>query len=353
MENLLELLKKYNMTNEDIASVTGSPLITSQPVNAEMNMGVSQDMGLENQSLLGSDQKLNKTLNLMGLLGSPETLMGLSLLGAGARGESPGQALLPSFVEGLKGASLVGEFSKAQRQQEFVKNLPQGIYKTIGAAYPELAAKGMIEEEIQKPKIVAEQMKQISELNKSYRELYTKSDVVKNFQEGQTQLNKIFDAAGRKTAAGDVSLIFAYMKLLDPQSVVREGEQATAQNTTSVPGQIRNLYNRAITGQRLNEDQRKEFSNAAIGAFQSNQQALDSFRNNIATSVAPFGGSTGEIFIDADIRPKRIRVGDREVNVPTGTRLIDFDRVNKEYIYKTPDTASSKGFVFKVKQQTE
>ena len=103
----------------------------------------------------------------------------------------------------------------------------------------------------------------------------------------------------------------------------------------------------------ISEYQRKEFSSAAIGAFQSNQQALDTFRNSISSSVTPFGGSPDQIFIDADIRPKRIRVGENEVNVPSGTRLIDFDRVNKEYIYRTPDTGTSKGFVFKVKQQTE
>lgn len=296
----------------------------------------------------------NQNKGFMGLLNSPEILTGLGLLSAASRGQNIAEAALPAFLESTKISSAIGEFQTQQERQKLAQQLPQGsVYQKIAKAYPELAVRGMIEEEIQKPKIVAEQQKQIGELNKSYRELYTKSDVVKNFQEGQTQLNKIFDAAGRKTAAGDVSLIFAYMKLLDPQSVVREGEQASAQNTTSVSGQVRNFYNRALTGQRLNEDQRKEFSSAAIGTFQTNQQALDAFRNNIQSSVAPFGGSADQIFIDADIRPKRIRVGENEINIPTGTRLIDFDRVNKEYIYKTPDTANSKGFVFKVKQQTE
>lgn len=63
--------------------------------------------------------------------------------------------------------------------------------------------------------------------------------------------------------AGDISFIFQYMKMLDPGSVVREGEFATAQNAASVPDQIRNLYNRAMKGTRLNAEQRQQFLNAA------------------------------------------------------------------------------------------
>lgn len=59
-------------------------------------------------------------------------------------------------------------------------------------------------------------------------------------------------------AAGDMSLIFGYMKLLDPGSTVREGEQAQVQQATGVPDQVRNLYNRVVTGERLNTNQRAQ-----------------------------------------------------------------------------------------------
>lgn len=61
------------------------------------------------------------------------------------------------------------------------------------------------------------------------------------------------------TAAGDLSAIFAYMKILDPGSVVREQEFANAQNATGVPDRVRNLYNQVMSGNRLNDSQRKEF----------------------------------------------------------------------------------------------
>lgn len=66
------------------------------------------------------------------------------------------------------------------------------------------------------------------------------------------------------TAAGDLGLIFSYMRLLDPSSTVREGEFANAQNAAGVPDQILNSYNKALTGQRLNPNQRQEFRSAAL-----------------------------------------------------------------------------------------
>jgi hypothetical protein len=56
-----------------------------------------------------------------------------------------------------------------------------------------------------------------------------------------------------------MALIFGFMKLLDPNSTVREGEYATAQNATGIPGRVANAYNKAIDGVILNIDQRNDF----------------------------------------------------------------------------------------------
>lgn len=83
---------------------------------------------------------------------------------------------------------------------------------------------------------------------------------VKTFKEIQTAFKKVGGAAKSGTPAGDMSLIYAYMKLLDPGSSVKEGEYHQAGQTTGVPGQVINLYNRAKDGQLLNPQQRAEFA---------------------------------------------------------------------------------------------
>jgi hypothetical protein len=73
--------------------------------------------------------------------------------------------------------------------------------------------------------------------------------------------------AAQDTPAGDISLIISFMKMLDPGSVVREGEFATAQNAAGVPERIRNIYNQMKDGTRLTETQRSEFKSQAFDLF--------------------------------------------------------------------------------------
>jgi hypothetical protein len=83
---------------------------------------------------------------------------------------------------------------------------------------------------------------------------------------------KIESAAKNPSAAGDISLIFGYMKLLDPTSVVREGEFATAQNAGSVPDRIFALYNKALTGETLKSNIREDFVSQAKNLVRSQQE---------------------------------------------------------------------------------
>lgn len=83
---------------------------------------------------------------------------------------------------------------------------------------------------------------------------------------------KIETAAKNPSAAGDISLIFGYMKLLDPASVVREGEFATAQNAGNIPESIYGMYNRAIRGERLAPTIREDFLGQAKNLVRSQQE---------------------------------------------------------------------------------
>ena len=98
----------------------------------------------------------------------------------------------------------------------------------------------------------------------------------------QSSFTKIQDAAKKPSAAGDLNLIFNFMKMLDPGSVVREGEFATAQNAAGVPDQVRNLFNRLREGERLNDKQRKDFSmqaqNVLLGQLERQESQDAEFR---------------------------------------------------------------------------
>ena len=80
------------------------------------------------------------------------------------------------------------------------------------------------------------------------------------------------------TAAGDMALIFNYMKMLDPNSSVMEGEYSNAQNAASWSETIRAKYNAAVNGQILDEGPRENFKKQAKAIYNAGRIAQKEMR---------------------------------------------------------------------------
>ena len=155
-------------------------------------------------------------------------------------------------------------------------------------------------------------------------------DLTKDFRTVNQSFNRL-DAA-ENTGAGDIALIFNYMKMLDPGSVVREGEFATAQNSGGIPTAIVNMYNRAINGTRLTDQQRSDFKSQAVGllkaAEKSKTDAVSSFMPVVKQygldPVRVFGTSetTAETNTETPITPSAPIVGGSGAN-------LDFSKMTK------------------------
>lgn len=104
-----------------------------------------------------------------------------------------------------------------------------------------------------------------------------------DFLQLRDAIGKVRLAAENPSAAGDLSLIFNFMKILDPGSTVREGEFATAQNSAGIPARVRAQYNQVVNGQRLADTQRNDFVVTANRMFQGQLdrqvELEDSFRD--------------------------------------------------------------------------
>jgi len=124
------------------------------------------------------------------------------------------------------------------------------------------AAKSKAEEKAGTKK-VAEDFKMTDAMRKEFNSL----PQVKAFHDVTAAFDKIQSAAKNTSAAGDLSLIFAFMKMLDPGSTVREGEFANAQNAGGVDDRILSQYNRVRSGERLTTDQRSDFLRQARNAY--------------------------------------------------------------------------------------
>lgn len=121
---------------------------------------------------------------------------------------------------------------------------------------------------------------------------------VKAFNDVATSYDVISDIANKKNPSpqDDLSLIYSFMKMLDPLSVVREGEFATAENSASVPDRIRNVYNKVLTGNRLNSSQRAQYANTAGGVYESRKRRYDEVVDEYSDYARDAGLDPKEVF---------------------------------------------------------
>lgn len=81
----------------------------------------------------------------------------------------------------------------------------------------------------------------------------------KVYSELQGTFNNIKASADTGNGPGDIALITSFMKMLDPGSVVRETEFATARDTAGLFTQLENRLQKAKNGELLGPAQRQEY----------------------------------------------------------------------------------------------
>jgi len=81
----------------------------------------------------------------------------------------------------------------------------------------------------------------------------------KVYGELQGTFNTLKASADSQNGPGDIALITGFMKMLDPGSVVRETEFATARDTAGLYTRLENSLKKAENGQFLNDKQRSEY----------------------------------------------------------------------------------------------
>jgi hypothetical protein len=138
---------------------------------------------------------------------------------------------------------------------------------------------------LKSPKDPTDPYKNAKNENELYRLYQHDSDTTKKMGEAYSRFRGTLTMP--VSAANDLAVVFNYMKILDPGSVVREGEQAKAANATSVPDGIRNMYNRLLLGkdQSLPSGLREKFFREASAMYKQqlkSQEDIDTFFKGVA-----------------------------------------------------------------------
>ncbi len=151
----------------------------------------------------------------------------------------------------------------------------------------------------------------------------------KDFVKVRDAMARVERSARDPSAAGDLALIFNYMKILDPGSVVRESEFATAANSGGVDDRTRAIFNKVRNGQRLSAKQRADFLDRArrlhAGQLKSHKKLEVSYRG----ISRRFGLDPRNVVIDfklaeAEVRAKEIARRKKTAKKGAKRRVVNF-----------------------------
>ena len=320
--------------------------------------GITNQQG-QPQGLLGGLQNIN-----------PNLLIGASIIGQGIQGRDPFSSFIPAISETGQIQSQFMQMEEmkrkmeenvkarelAEKQRNYFEDLPEGHpFKKLAEAFPDTAAQAVVNLELKKiddtytkeqdkQKAIAEYTKNVQDQENKLFTSYQSNKVVQDFDQATQGVTKLFQGLEANDGAGDVAAIFTFMKTLDPASVVREGEFATAENSSGVFRKFWNIHNKLLRGERLTDPQRESFKQVGINLYQQNQKALDNVRYNYSQIAGNQGLNIDNIFVDSDIRPKYENVTEmakpgakttyKTQRVPPGAILVDFQ--DGQYYFKVP-----------------
>lgn len=96
----------------------------------------------------------------------------------------------------------------------------------------------------------------------------------KNLAQATPIYQSMSETAGRNSKASDLNLVYGLGKIMDPTSVVREGEMVMVKNTASLPDWLLGSINALNGGQQLTPETRKAILSEAYSRMKSYEDAF-------------------------------------------------------------------------------
>jgi hypothetical protein len=152
-----------------------------------------------------------------------------------------------------------------QAAKDAIKKRAADLGLTTAQTNQALASTRKLNTEIQKAAVELEALKATG--GRDPEKTFTQEEKIRKEWQGRSKMyselqgtfNTLQASASSANGPGDIALITGFMKMLDPGSVVRETEFATARDTAGLFTQLQNRLEKAENGQLLSPQQRKEY----------------------------------------------------------------------------------------------
>ena len=136
--------------------------------------------------------------------------------------------------------------------------------------------------------------KELFDAENKILEDYTKK--TKELVESEIAYNKLAEARNAQDGVGDLAMVFSFMKMLDPGSVVRESEFAQAQNTAGLLQKLQVAAESIKKGDLLSDTQRNNFLNLSKKFLEAGRLHMAKIRLDKGLQVKNYGLNPVNIF---------------------------------------------------------
>jgi len=160
---------------------------------------------------------------------------------------------------------------------------------------------------------------QFNEATKMATEFNTQSAP---FQKVRDSYNRIQASATNPSPAGDLSMVYNYMKMLDPGSVVRESEFASAAAAKPMLERLGlswDTVGSVWSGKKLTTGQRQDFLNRANQLYQTEAKQHEQRVNETTRRAKGFGLNPDLIISDMGAQPAPAGQGGYSGGAPSGS----------------------------------
>lgn len=123
-------------------------------------------------------------------------------------------------------------------------------------------------------------------------------NALKEYQAVRDSYQKIENAL--KSGAGDIAVVYAFAKLNDPTSVVRESEFETVAKSGSLGQRIKNLVEQAKSG-RMNPELRENLRQQAREMYLAQQRQADSVANQYRDLAVSYGLNPNKVLAGINV----------------------------------------------------
>lgn len=200
-------------------------------------------------------------------------------------------AAMPSAQEAQQLRSLQQETEK-QQGLNIADQITQRKRKTDQDLLESQAKISKLQTESRSPK-------QQTDLRKEWK----KDPITAATQSGQVAIQKVMSAGeGEPNAIKDHSLVFNYMRMVDPGSTVREGEFTTVQQAGGVVDRMTvGLFNRTLQGEMLTPTQREQLIQTSQELWQQQVDAQQRVNQNYRELAEKAGVDPSQVVLDLGV----------------------------------------------------